>query len=453
MSETPLDPRRLEQLMTYADGGIVPIDPVAVANAAMTAPRRWLPFRGVRPLALALLGIMLAVTLALGLVGTSREPVPPPPLLTPLAAPAVSWGHAATRLHDGRVVLVGSLQGPNSPTYQPAAWVWDPATNAFDRTGDPEVAREGAIATTLPDGPVLVAGGTTWVADVSGGATGYPQASAELYDPRTGTFTRLPQMTTTRGLCRCMGRYERPLATLLQDGRVLIAGSAPREATDGSGEAPLALELYDPEDQTFHSITGAPRCQSGQVLAVALADGRVLIRCLDGAWLYDPIDGSFEQTGELPDGARPNIGAVSIGAGHILGDGRVLLTGALSMEGRRARTDGLATLYDPASESFTVLLDQPNPPAWPASVSVGLADGRVLFVEADGWSDGDVSGGSARLFDPLTSSFGSVLGRLEGIQSLVSATRLGDGRVLILGTSEEEAHAVLFDPAALSDAA
>jgi len=90
------------------------------------------------------------------------------------------------------------------------------------------VARADDPATLLPDGTVLIAG--------SNGDGGLTLASAELYDPASGTFRRTGDMTADRGL---------HTATLLNNGTVLIAGGLHRVA--GNGWPPLAsAEVYTP---------------------------------------------------------------------------------------------------------------------------------------------------------------------------------------------------------------
>jgi len=71
-------------------------------------------------------------------------------------------------------VLVAGGQGAGV-FLVPAAEIYDPATGTWSPTGSMAIAREGTSATRLPDGRVLVAGGTT---DVSGGV---PTPSAESF--------------------------------------------------------------------------------------------------------------------------------------------------------------------------------------------------------------------------------------------------------------------------------
>ena len=115
--------------------------------------------------------------------------------------------HALAVLDDGRVLVVGGL---GDVDYLPVAQLWDPATGAFSATGSLAHPRANPIVTTLADGRVLVAGGT------SSGSGGDPNvATAEIYDPSSGTFSDAGDMITPRS-----GVF----AVRLQDGSVLFAG-------------------------------------------------------------------------------------------------------------------------------------------------------------------------------------------------------------------------------------
>jgi len=105
-------------------------------------------------------------------------------------------------------------------------------------------ARVGDTATLLANGRVLVAGGTD-LPNV-GTASGEMLASAELYDPMTGTSSPTGSMATARG-----GYTTTPLA----DSRVLMAGGVEILTAAGPGPFLASAELYDPKTGTF-SATG-----------------------------------------------------------------------------------------------------------------------------------------------------------------------------------------------------
>jgi hypothetical protein len=94
-------------------------------------------------------------------------------------------------------------------------------------------ARVNETATALSDRRVLIAGGQI--------SSDQRLATAELYDPKTGTFSPTGSLATAREL---------HTATLLSDGRVLIAGGS-----DGSRDLASA-ELYDAKTGAF-SPTGS----------------------------------------------------------------------------------------------------------------------------------------------------------------------------------------------------
>jgi hypothetical protein len=162
-----------------------------------------------------------------------------------------------TLLADGRVLITGcGYYDDGYCEYVPAdvGQLYDPATDAFSLTGG--YGFRGGSTTLLTNGKVLFAGGAT---------DGAVYRDAKLYDPSTGNFTRTGDMTGARN------EYT---ATLLPDGRVLITGS--RAYSDSDGHGNRSAELYDPSTGTFRSI-GNMTARRGAHAATLLKDGRVLI--------------------------------------------------------------------------------------------------------------------------------------------------------------------------------
>jgi hypothetical protein len=112
--------------------------------------------------------------------------------------------HTATLLADGRLLVAGGF-GPSNWTA--SAEIYDPASGTWTATDSLATARCCHTATLLPDGRVLVAGGYD----------NGPLATAEIYDPASGTWTATASMASAR-------YYH--TATLLPGGRVLVAGGA-----------------------------------------------------------------------------------------------------------------------------------------------------------------------------------------------------------------------------------
>jgi Galactose oxidase, central domain len=222
-------------------------------------------------------------------------------------------GHGAALLADGRVLLVGGE--PDGAT--DSAEIFDPATGRFTATGSLARPRGlGTTATLLGDGRVLVAGG----------ADQAPDDLSELFDPATGTFAVTGRMSAPRTDFT---------ATLLRDGRVLFAGGYSGE--DASGGARLATvgDVYDPTTGMF-SPTEAMQLPRYRHLASILRDGRVLIAGgIDAppssartraAEIFDPSTGRFESTGSLT-AARGNTSSA------VLPDGDVLVFGDADFAG------------------------------------------------------------------------------------------------------------------------
>ena len=173
-----------------------------------------------------------------------------------------------TLLNDGRVLIAGgnlsAASVPSVPIEGGQGWgtlvpgpslIFDPATDMFAATGAMAGQFSLHTATLLPNGRVLLIEGY----NIPGHAL-----SGELYDAATGKFTATADMGITGAL---------PTATLLADGKVLLAGGA--DIGQSSLDARTVL-LYDPSTGEFNpgGSTLVPRREH---TATLLSDGRVLL--------------------------------------------------------------------------------------------------------------------------------------------------------------------------------
>jgi hypothetical protein len=140
------------------------------------------------------------------------------------------YGHTATVLSDGQVLVTGGF-GCASTYMCASAELYDPTTGTWHPTGSMTVGRAGHTATLLPNGQVLVAGGY----GCRGSRCGH-LASVELYDPASGRW----QLAGGIGPPR-----EYQTATLLPNGRVLVAGGSTRCPFSGCVALAAAM-LYTP---------------------------------------------------------------------------------------------------------------------------------------------------------------------------------------------------------------
>ena len=326
--------------------------------------------------------------------------------------------HTATLLLDGRVLVAGGFGG--SGPVQPSAELYDPTSGAWTMTGNMTMARGGETATLLRNGKVLVVGGMgigTFSQIMSAGD------SAELYDPATGSWSAAGRLSA---------RFFDHTATLLLDGRVLVAGGG-------------SAALYDPEKGIWHDAGKMVKERSHHT-ATLLPDGRVLVaggifggqRVLASAELYDPATGTWNAVRAMIRG-RVFHNAV------LLRDGSVLVTSGLakSHRGQGWEPPEFDELYDPAIGTWTAT------GLGAGSTDTLLPDGTVLA--AGGHFREKSLLASGELYDTNSGVWNATV-KMHQARTYQTATLLLDGTVLVAGGyggadgTSVLASAELYDP-------
>jgi deoxycytidylate deaminase len=309
-------------------------------------------------------------------------------------------GHAAVRLFDGRVLVVG---GGNSDENDTSAELYDPDSGTWSAAGNMIRRRSGFPPTVLRDGSVLV-----------GDDDGDERQGSELFDPVSGTWSATGKPVNRRG----------STATLLRDGKVLVIGY------DDTGE------LYDPVSGTW-SATGKPVNRRGST-ATLLRDGKVLVIGYDDTGeLYDPVSGTWSATGKM---TTPRHSHTAL----LLPDGKVLVAGGHAPGDEP--TDA-AELYDPDTGSWTAIANMHA--ERDAIEAFVLPNGKALVV---GSSRGEPW--SAELYDPAAGTWTARTALAATQVGYQTATVLSDGTVLVVGIARPEPDSpqqpcsapALFDP-------
>jgi hypothetical protein len=336
--------------------------------------------------------------------------------------------HALATLLDGRVLAAGGFLGhgrfsAEAELYDPRADRWTPARGLPGPRAD-------ATATVLRDGRVLLAGG------IAGGGSALPLADAMLFDPARNRWEEAGAMSTGR-----TGHS----ATLLRDGRVLVAGGSDQLLGSPTGEVDSA-EVFDPETRSW-TPTGRLRTARHSHFAALVRGGDVLV---GGGQTRTGAFASTERwsaaTGRWTEG--PALGAPSTGDVVALDDGGLLLAGAGPAGDRTERLDPRAAAWSSGPS-----LRATRAP----TTATRLAGGAVLLAAGFG-PEGSLRG--AELYDPVG---GELLpaGPLSTPRFDTRAALLPDGRVLVAGgtrftvSPREEtflASAELYEPPALPGA-
>jgi hypothetical protein len=325
--------------------------------------------------------------------------------------------HRASLLPDGRVLVTGGsgidIQGPSLVTLDDIS-IFDPKTQRFERLrmGDGTTfrlltARSAHTQTTLPDGRVLLTGGR---AGAAGTNPGQAIDAVEILDPTSSQATRGPPMSEPRA---------EHTATLLSDGRVVVAGAG-------------SWQVFSPSNDEWSAAIPMQRTRIAHA-AVLIEGGdgeseRVLVIGGGGSGpdtleLLDPSAGSRLMESRLPQG-------VDDVAADRLPDGRVLIVGGQTASGDTINT---AYLYDIATDR---LVAAPPLPERPDGISdhqlVVVSPYAIVFGGEQQKAGQDVELDYVAVFDPRVDQW-NTHGRMRFAHDDFPAVRFSGGSILLVG--------------------
>lgn len=207
------------------------------------------------------------------------------------AGPTLNYFHRFSQalvLSNGKVLISGIT----------GAELFDPVTNTSDTILPPAINRHSHAMVQLPDGRVLISGGTNASLNPNIGIK-----STELYDPVNGTWSAGPDMSIDR---------TQHSMVLLPSGKVLIFGG-------GKGAFGISVDLFDPGTNTL-TTAGFLNYKAGATVAIPLNNGNIFLAYRDNdanrplTTLYDTLTHTAKDLNYVNLGSM----AVSQADGYIL---------------------------------------------------------------------------------------------------------------------------------------
>jgi galactose oxidase-like protein len=302
--------------------------------------------------------------------------------------------------------------------------------------GQGEIGRYGHSATLLDDGTVLIAGGIRRY----GQGVEEILATAEIYDPVSGKHRLITDAAGNPIKMAAPSGRAFHTATLLRDGRVLIAGGV--GLIDGKRSTLKSAELYDPITGSFPqdaiSIMGSGRAHhaatslaTGEVLISggALYEQGVIVSYLNNANIYKPPTNTFEQIESNMSTARAFHVAVLLDPNKY--NGNVVIIGGENIDGPLNSID----IYNAQANQFYEDVDVVMAENRSHLAAVRLTNGEVVVIGGKtGVEDTSVDDG-VEIFDPAAGTFGGFASGspLSVARMDHTATLLDNGNVLVSG--------------------
>lgn len=313
------------------------------------------------------------------------------------------WSHTATLLPDGRVLVAGGfgeyVPNANAQPVLDSVELYDPATGTWAPAPPMNVRRALHSAALLEDGRVLVAGGRTCNAPPPTACNfTFRTATAEIFDPATGTWTFTGSMTAERHTTS---------AAVVAGGKVLVPGGFSNESLAAPSQT---ADLYDPATGTW-ARTGNLNAARARQGAMVLPDGTVLVAAGTSrnttSETFSPATSSWHLAGDVLLAGRYNFRFA------VLPNGKALVAAGVFPVGTAAVLTRTAEVFDPATRTWSsagttahdhgdvsalgnsrpAVVLSASPWSFEYGAACGANCGKVLV-------DADNSDGSAELYTP-----------------------------------------------------
>ncbi len=313
-------------------------------------------------------------------------------------------------------------------------------------------SRFGHDATLLDDGRVLVSGGWTGTAN-NNEIYPYPVVFSQIYDPETDTWTLTDRIGPDNSE-ELPGFLIYSPAARLSDGRIVSVALSKEAQSGNPDDVTSAIAVFDLETDEWKHISDIP---SNRIFAdiFALNDGGILVvggldlKAMSSSFAtidpedlvesYNTATGEWQTLGPMNEPAMEHSLVP-------LKDGRIMAVGGFNDSNRMHGTDR-AEIFDPVTNAWTLTGRMNVTRMFP--VAVTLSDGRILVTGSEISHSGGVDDSPlSETYDPDTREW-TITDVMSVRRSGHTLTLLPDGRVLAAGG--EDSHVLystteIFDP-------